>query len=593
MDRVETNGKLYGQLMRRKTRVKYREIIAYDLETTNIKEGTPEVTYITAYGHDLFLSAKVESIHHLKALVIHHLLTVENKGKLFVAWNANKYDAYFIALALLTVSPDYCLRPYLTRSNALRGLGVIEFPDWDDDSSLNRVADWQFLDGMAMTGVQTRLKTFLKTFAPDYAKLDIGLGSGITFDPDNPEHVVYADRDSEGLYHAMVNCNQIINKATGLYLTPTIGNLGIKYFQRKIPKDIKVYRPPFDAREVIRDYVLRGGFCFLAYKYKGPVWKYDINQAYAAAMRDTTLPAGRCMDTIGWGHCRQLPGIYRVRGTHPEPLPVPVYHKPEHLDGSPQWSIGELDYTWLTSVEIEQLLAEGWDLDLDMCEGFVWEESFNMAELVNELERLRLTDPDGPVGPIGTLAKALGNNSYGKLAETFDGIEYVFALDQPPGFVLAEVENPDRSFLWARINEPHPRVYHRPQISAFITAHVRMQVRRAALLGGPYWVYADTDCVVYRKSIKGLDIHPTRYGAWKTEVEGKPHVFNAKKVYASLDGHQIYAKGMHKAGLTLENMIEWYKGNPPKQNQLQRRGILHVLAGFDMFVHIMKTGQVK
>ncbi len=588
-------GKRYGQLMRRKTRTKYREIIAYDLETTPIKKGTPQPLYITAYGKDLFLSSKVENIHHLKALIIHHLLTDENKGKIFVAWNGNKFDAYFVAQALLTVEPDYCLRPYLTRSNALRGLGVIEFPDWDKDvwdtTGYTQPPDWQFLDGMAMTGVHTKLRNFLNTYAPEYAKLDIGLDKGKKFDPDNPKHIEYAERDSEGLYHTMVKCNDIINQATDLHLTPTIGNLGIKYFQRKIPKGIKVYRPPFDALEVIEDHALRGGFCFLAYKYKGPIWKYDINQAYAAAMRDASLPAGRCMDRFGYTN--ELPGIYKIKGSHPNPLPIPLYHKPIHLEGAPQWSIGEFEDTWLTSIEIDQLIEEGWDLDLEDCEGFVWQYSFNMSELVDELEKLRLTDPDGPSGPIGTMAKALGNNSYGKLAERLDGIDYLFATEQPPGFVLAEVENPDREFLWCRVGEPNIRIYHRPQISAFITAHVRMQVRKAALLGGPDWIYADTDCVAYRRPIDTLDIHPTRYGAWKLEVDGLPYVFNAKKVYASLDGKHIYAKGMHKAGLTLDHMIEWYKGNPPKQGQLQRRGILHVLSGFDMFVNVMKTGQIK
>lgn len=589
MEQSDTGWKPKGTLKRRKTRAKHREIITFDLETTPIKKGTPTVKYITAYGADLYLSAKIDSIHHLKALVIHHLLTEENKGKVFVAWNANHFDTYFIAQALLTVAPDYCLRPYLTRNKALRGLGVIEFPDWNDDAIYNRMPDWQFLDGMAMTGVHTKLKNFLKTFAPEYGKLDIGLSGGVEFDPDNPDHRQYAERDSEGLYHAMVNCNEIINKATGLWLTPTIGNLGIKYFQRKIPKDIKCYLPPFSALEPIRDYVMRGGFCFLAYKYKGPIWKYDINQAYAAAMRDCELPAGKCMET--YEYIEGFPGIYEIKARHLDPTPIPFYHKPVELDGSPLWSIGELPPTWLTTIEIEQLKAEGWEIETE--HGFIWDESFNMSELVDELERLRLTDPDGPAGPIGTMAKALGNNSYGKLAEQFDGIDYLFALDQPPGFIQAEIENPDRDFLWCRVDDPKPRVYHRPQISAFITAHVRMQVRRAALLGGPDWIYADTDCVAYRRPIEGLDIHPTRYGAWKLEVAGNSYVFNAKKVYASLDGKYIYAKGMHKAGLTLEDMIEWYDGNPPQQTQLQRRGILHVLGGFDMFVNLMKTGQVK
>ncbi len=585
--------KRYPSLQQRNVRVKYHEIIAYDFETTRIKAGTPEVLYLTAYGKDFFLSTPVESIHHLKALLIHHFLTDENKGKYFVAWNGNKFDVYFVIQALLTVDPDYLQRPYLTRNNQLRGVGIIEFPDWDDDRERINV-DWQFLDGMAMTGIHTKLKSFIQTFAPDYSKLDIGLADGVEFDCNNPDHVKYADRDSEGLYHAMINCNQTINQLTGLWLTPTIGNLGIKYLQTKMPKKKIAKRVREEILFDIEDYLYRGGYCFLAYPYKGPIWKYDINQAYAAAMRDCALPCGTMMDI--YEYIPDLPGIYRVRATHSHSPYIPFYYKPVvNMDAGeriePLWSRDKILETWLTSVEVEQLISEGWDVEV--IDGCIWEDSFNLADMVNELEKFRSTDPDGPAGPIGTMAKALGNNSYGKLGERLEGNDYVIAREQPPGYIYAEVENPERDFLFVKVGVECMRPYHKPQIAAFITAHVRMQVRRAALLGGPHWVYADTDCVVYRKPIEGLDIHPTRYGAWKEELAGVPYMLILKKVYASVDGKSIYAKGMRKAGLTLTDMENWYSGNAPKRKQLHKRNIIHFLSGFDMYVTRIKTGQVK
>ncbi len=594
MDTTDTSGERYPSLQRRKPRVKHRDIIAYDLETTLIRAGTPKVLYITAYSKDgLILSSPVESIHHLKALLIYHLLTPEYKNTYFVAWNGNKFDAYFVMQSLLTVAPDYLLRPYLTRNRALRGVGVTEFPEWDDDRD-NIPVDWQFLDGMSMTGVHVKLKKFVKTYAPEYQKLDIGLVDGIEFDPSNPEHIEYANRDSEALYHAMVNCNDTLNKLTDLWLTPTIGNLGIKYFQSQMPRDKTVKRSHFRALEPIQDYILRGGFCFLAYKYKGPVWKYDINQAYAAAMRDCALPCGVIMDTFDY--MPEYAGIYRITAQHDNSPTVPFYYKPvvdlENGELSrPLWSRGAILDTWLTSVEIAQLIVEGWEIDIK--EGYIWADTFNMSGMVNKLEQLRLSDPDGPAGPIGTMAKAIGNNSYGKLAEQLEGNDYVIAADQPPGFVPAEIENPDRDFLYVKTGMECKRPYHKPQIAAFITAHVRMEVRRAALLGGLDWIYADTDCVVYRKPVTGLDIHPTRYGAWKQEVAGVPYLFIAKKVYASKDGQSIYAKGMNKAGLTLGDMKNWYQGNPPKRKQLHQRNVIHFLSGFDMYVTRVKTGQIS
>ncbi len=593
-EKIKTQGKNYGVLKQKRAPNKDFDFIAYDLETTPIKEGTPEVLYLTAYGKDFYISTPLESIHHLKAILLTEFLTYENRGRPFVAWNANKFDTYFIAMALLTLGDEYLLRPYLAKNNALRGLGVVEFPNEKKEDLYGYRIDWQFLDGMAMTGAQIKLKDFVKTFAPDHAKLDIGLSKGTVFDPENKEHIEYANRDSEALYHAMDHCNLIIKNTTGLNLTTTIANLGIKYFQTMIPEGIKCYMPPPDARDACYDYLMRGGFCYCAYKYDGPTWKYDINQAYAAAMRDAKLPAGRCayIDL----YTPEYPAMYLVNATHPTSTLVPFYYKPLST-GMGVYTFDQINQGWITSIEYEQLKNEGWQIEI--IEGYCWETHFNMRSMVDNLEQLRHSDPAGPKGPIGSVAKYMGNNSYGKLCERLNGEEIVMALTQPEGYILYRGEDPEMDKIWVTLKDPLNRVYHRPQIAAFITAHVRMIVRQAALLGGEHWVYADTDCVAYTKPIEGLNIDPKAYGAWKQETNGERYLFVTKKVYAKAvwegegedEGEEMHAKGMRIKSLTRDDFKEWYKGNPPEQMQTQKRNLIQVLSGFDMYVTRRKVGQ--
>jgi len=109
----EKNRRFKKPLRRKITKPKIKRIIAYDLETTRIKKGTPQPLYITAFGEGCAVSSRVFHLPHLLELLEFHLLTEENKGVRFVAWNANHFDSYFIGAALLH-SPDYILRPYLT-----------------------------------------------------------------------------------------------------------------------------------------------------------------------------------------------------------------------------------------------------------------------------------------------------------------------------------------------------------------------------------------------------------------------------------------------------------------------------------------------
>ena len=216
-----------------------------------------------------------------------------------------------------------------------------------------------------------------------------------------------------------------------------------------------------------------------------------------------------------------------------------------------------------------------------------------MTEYVNRLEETRTNAPDGPSGATGTMCKAVGNNSYGKTVEQVSGLELVLSKQQPDGYGVYSVdENADdiMQCAWFKFIEPLRREYHQPQLGAMITAHVRMQVRRAALLDPEAFLYADTDCVMATRPLN-LDIDPKRYGAWKLESAGEWYKLIAKKVYKSDDGKTRHAKGMNINRLTDADLDGWFYGKPPTQIQVHRNNFVKFVTEGVMFHNHEKTGQ--
>jgi hypothetical protein len=575
----DTAGGFKKPLRRKETKPRVKPIIAYDLETSNIKAGTLAVRYLTAYGANFCYSGPLFSIEHLGTIIATRFLLPELKGCRFVAWNGNNFDVYFIAAALLH-NPDYLMRPYLTRSKSLRGLRV--------QSVADKKQVWEFLDGIAMTGLTgTTLKKFLGVFAPDFQKLDGPDFEREEFDAGNIEHVRYAERDSEGLYHAIVKAQQIVFDNFGVPLYPTIGNTGIRIFQRNMPPMVQVWAPPLKVVELTRDYAMRGGYCWINRRFEGSIWKYDLNQAYAAAMREAYLPAGRCIHYSGGVHPYANASLLRLSASNAANR-VPFYYT-AIAGKAREFGVTEIADTWLTGGEYAQLKREGWKIEVS--ESYFWDEVFTMKEYVDALEGLRMAAPDGPNGALGLMLKAIGNNSYGKTVEKLDGLELVLSADQPEGYSQYQSEDDLLQHVWFKFMRPVLREYHQPQLGAFITAHVRMVVRRAALIDPQSWLYADTDCVAFDRPID-LNLDAKRYGFWKIEVAGERYRIITKKVYAKVGGGDSHAKGLNVKRLTDRDFEEWFNGRPPLQTQLQRQNFVKVMQGFEMFITRSKVGQI-
>lgn len=566
----------------RKKAAKVPRLIAYDFETTRIEVGTPRPLYLTAYGGDGFsIETAVRDMAHLRLILTTQFLTPENLGVKFVAWNGNRFDAFFVAAALVR-DPSFRIRPYLTKSKTLRGLRVQPIDAEDGPGA----PSWEFLDGIAMLGLAgVSLEKLLKNFAPEYAKLTGAVDfDKEEFDPENPHHREYAFRDSEGLYHAMNRAQRIMVDTFGEPLRVTMGGACIRVFQAHIPQDTVIHALTPEIESVVREYAMRGGYCYCNRRYTGPVWKYDLNQAYAAAMREAELPAGYAIRGQHLPKNAKFPYLVRITATNPRNR-VAFYYRTVVRDRPvSQFGMTELHDTWVTSIEHRQLIAEGWRVEVSEC--VLWNAAFNMKEYVDKLERLRTTCEGGPSGPIGTMVKATGNHSYGKTVEQVEPVEFVLAPECPPDFqpYFDESHSPVDHVYFRFDPDQRPKAYHKPQIGAFITAYVRMVVRRAALLAPDAWLYADTDCVMFSRDLTArLDIDSKRYGAWKIEEQGTVYRIIAKKVYAEVGGGKVSAKGLNVRRLTDEDFERWANDQPPEQDQIQLRRFVDVMQGADMY----------
>jgi hypothetical protein len=228
-------------------------------------------------------------------------------------------------------------------------------------------------------------------------------------------------------------------------------------------------------------------------------------------------------------------------------------------------------------------------------ESWVFTDTFNMREYVDKLETLRTTCEGGPAGPIGTMAKMVGNHSYGKTVEQLEPINYVLAAETPEGYApfYGDGMEPLEHIYFQFITEEkiRPKAYHQPQIGTFITAYVRMVVRRAALLRPDDWLYADTDCVVFSSDVTALlDTDAKRYGAWKIEEQGAQFQIIAKKVYANMETGVGHAKGLNVRRLTPQDFDQWFHGDAPVQEQTQRNNFMQVMQGAEMYRTQIRSG---
>jgi hypothetical protein len=560
-----------------------RRRIDYDVETTRIEAGTPTPLYLSVCDDTGARGWQTIGWTAFHETILSELLTEANKGCRFVGYNSNRYDAFLIANALKD-DTDFIVEPWLTKAGALRGMRI--------RSTVHKRWSWTFSDAMAMTGFVGKLSDYTKAFAPEYSKSKIDI---LNFDPYDVDHQRYAINDAKILHEANTNAFAALRKVSGIPEQNTIGKLGIGYFQANMPEGVLVWRVPHSAESAL-DSVVRGGYVYCDHRYLGNIWKYDVNQAYAAAMRER-LPSGRCART--WEYLPDRLGMYLCT-IERSWTNVPFYIQNDDTKTS-VYTHGERVKGWILSNEYRYLTESGWTVEIH--DGWSWTDSFTMEEMVNHLEHERTHCDGGPKGPLGLMVKAVGNNAYGKTQEVHDGKRLVFAAEQPsPNHHAYRAEDANFDHVWFTTEPYEPERYHQKQIGAFITAYVRIKLMNTALLNESAFLYADTDCIAFSEDMTNhLDIDSARYGAYKVEANNERYGLIAKKTYwkdtedtsPERIGYPLEArcKGLDPRKITLFEWHRWYKtGEPPTQDQVQRYNVVRTMETGDMFRDLTRKG---
>lgn len=529
-------------------------IVAYDFETTRIPKRVTDPMrvqprFITFHGERWAYDAAPRS-YEATASIFEELWSEFEPNTNLCAFNANRYDLRILLQALL--GSRFTLEPFTSKVSGLRGC-IVRY-------GRKRV---HLLDPIAMLGLQCDLRTFINVFAPEFPKGRLDFDR-IAFNAKNPAHVEYAKRDSEALYHAVVRAQATLRGICGQKLRPTIGAVAIRAFAAAMPKGVAVPALRSNLYTIVRKIVARGGYV-VARRYKGKLWTYDLNQAYAFAMRECSLPFGRALPTNSF--CSSKPGFYRVKLRRSTLSAVPYMVRESKPPYRTLETYGAGCVTWLTSDEVSTLIRHGWECGF--IEGYVFEGGFSMTAFVDGLEARRKQFDS--THPVNVLCKAIGCNAYGKTLQEPVTMKIVLSPTMPKGafpMVEANAEGAPVPGFWLVPERKDTRKnYERPQLGAFITAFVRCVLFDAIMGDVAHFVKADTDSVSFSRPQPHLPLSKWKYGAWKIESDGEYHIVVAKKVYWT--PKKIVAKGMRTRKLSRAAFERWHKGDVPVQEQIQ------------------------
>lgn len=440
----------------------------------------------------------------------------------------------------------------------------------------------RFRDSTAI--YEGKLETFTKEFAPAYAKKDIGLGRGIVFNPLDPVHIEYAKFDVLGLVAAVAGFDDLVYEHYQVHIKGTGSSTAYAAWLRTLAEEAKFYRQAPQKEAFFRQcyyggLVQMGAVHGLEYS---SVWVFDINSSYPAAMRNG-IPKGNARWTPKY--VADKPGFYEVKCEVDLAYKMPIL--PQRIDHQLAWGRGAFT-TFISSLEYEYALECGHKVEV--IHGFYFPEGldYRFNEFVDIAEKLRAAFKKTPTEVV---AKRMQNSLYGRFGMKPDGEECVVSFDGAPDGFLAVIDEetalPVSDVYWKKVTREAD--YMMPHVSAWITAHARINIDRlTTAVGRDRVLYRDTDSMhVYGDPSGALPHVGTAYGLLKNEGQKFAIKYHAPKcyTYSDKDGipHAVY-KGIPA------KLLEPDAGDP---KELFRERIATLHAGRTLIVDYHSSTSLK
>lgn len=390
----------------------------------------------------------------------------------------------------------------------------------------------RFRDSMAI--YEHSLAKFTKEFAPEYAKLDIGLGSGVIFNPNNKVHVAYAENDVLGNVKAIQKYDDVIYENFHVHIKGTGSGTAYQGWLRFAPEGEYHDRQPTNIEHFLR-LCYHGGIVSLNALVSTPydcVHTLDINSSYPFNMRAAGVPRGKAKKT--YDYIADCPGFYQTIANVPDDaiLPIVPYRSERNQLA---WQTGRF-VSNLSSVEIEY--CRGLGVEFEIVKGVYFPEgiTYCFSEFIDACEKLRNQYKGQPAEVV---VKRMQNSLYGRFGMKLEGREYlVDAEGEPDGFQAAydpanNVTIPD---VYVK-NVIRSAEYMLPHYSAWITANARILLDKATEMAGRENVlYRDTDSIHTIGSLDRLAPMISKiYGGLKVEDEKFDAIYHAPKCYTYRD----------------------------------------------------------
>lgn len=320
---------------------------------------------------------------------------------------------------------------------------------------------------------------------------------------------------------------------------------------------------PYELDKDIRR-AYKGGYVYLKPEHRGRRGlagvTLDVNSLYPWAMYNCLLPYG-------------YPVYYEGKPQHDDRYPLYIVHlrccfelKPDHLPTlqlkntrrfveTEYLTTSRVKYgkdeendpveMWLTSVDF-QLLQDHYDLsDVEFINGFRFKGAVGMfKDYIDHWMHVKETT----TGALRQIAKLMLNSLYGKFATNP-------RTRRKEPYLCRETDTVRDGYSDYEYRDP---VY--TAMGAFITAYAREKTLRSGQAVYDRFIYADTDSLhlIGTDEPEGLDIHPTRLGAWKNEGTFTDSKYIRAKTYMeTVDGvAKVTCAGMPdnvKAQVTYDN----------------------------------------
>jgi len=403
------------------------------------------------------------------------------------------------------------------------------------------------------------LEKLAKSFCPEIPKLDLDFAT-TRFDPNNAEHLKYAERDVQILLVGLPRLNAMLNKHFGVNPNATFASTSLKGWQSTLANDEIYSASKYDEREAFVRLAYYGGLVFLtSTNTQTDCETYDINSSYPYAMMKYGVPYGSCATSSNYLDSRM--GIYRVRVKAPDNLVVPIL--PGRDDkGNMRWYRGEFD-TVVTNRELVFAANNGYEI-LKIYEGIVWEETaYPFTPFIEKCKTIRKQFA-APAGGTMTaeeyLAKFMQNSLYGKFGTRRERFRlmatHTMEKDDAGNPIIGDAEPWDKDGNWYVVRQEIDKDMRcLPAWAVFITAHARLRLLQAVYsVGVENVIYGDTDSITIKSGEHTALIDSgAEYGQWKLEKQWAEFRAIAPKVYSGVltNGERKgAAKGVPKKNLT-------------------------------------------